>query len=49
MVLIALAGGGQEAGRLKSKGAGFDQHRVKPVYLDALMRLLASLPGGGRP
>jgi CheY-like chemotaxis protein len=49
MVLIALTGWGQEADRRKSKDAGFDQHMVKPVDLDALMRLLASLPGGSRP
>ena len=49
MVLIALTGWGQEADRRKSKDAGFDQHMVKPVDLDALMRLLAALPGGGRP
>jgi CheY-like chemotaxis protein len=49
MVLIALTGWGQEADRRKSKDAGFDLHMVKPVDLDALMRLLASLPGGTRP
>jgi DNA-binding response OmpR family regulator len=48
MVLIALTGWGQEADRIKSKEAGFDLHMVKPVDLDALMGLLAALPGGSR-
>ena len=48
MVLIALTGWGQEADRRKSKEAGFDLHMVKPVDLDALVRLLGSLPGGAR-
>jgi signal transduction histidine kinase len=48
MVLIALTGWGQDADRRKSKDAGFDLHMVKPVDLDALLRLLASLPAAGR-
>ena len=44
MVLVALTGWGQEEDRRKSKDAGFDRHMVKPVDLDALMTLLASLP-----
>ena len=43
MVLVALTGWGQEEDRQKSKEAGFDGHLVKPVDLDALMRVLASL------
>jgi CheY-like chemotaxis protein len=49
MVLVALTGWGQEADRRESKDAGFDLHMVKPVDLDALTSLLASLPGSGRP
>ena len=43
MVLVALTGWGQEEDRRQSKDAGFDAHLVKPVDLDALMKLLASL------
>ncbi|MFN8390121.1 MAG: ATP-binding protein [Bdellovibrionota bacterium] len=42
--LIALTGWGQEADRRRSKEAGFDYHLVKPVQLDELQELLASLP-----
>jgi CheY-like chemotaxis protein len=41
--LIALTGWGQEDDRQKSRDAGFSAHLVKPVHLDALMKLLASL------
>ncbi len=44
MRLIALTGWGQEADRVRSRAAGFDQHLVKPVDADALIALLAS-PG----
>jgi PAS domain S-box-containing protein len=44
MVLMALTGWGQDEDRRQSKDAGFDHHMVKPVDLDALMKLLASLP-----
>ncbi|MGH2626539.1 MAG: hybrid sensor histidine kinase/response regulator, partial [Anaerolineales bacterium] len=44
MVLVALTGWGQDDDRRQSKDAGFDHHMVKPVDLDALMKLLASLP-----
>ena len=43
MVLVALTGWGQEEDRQKSREAGFDAHMVKPVDLDALMRVLGSL------
>jgi CheY-like chemotaxis protein len=43
MVLVALTGWGQEEDRQKSREAGFDSHLVKPVDLDALMKLLAGL------
>jgi signal transduction histidine kinase len=36
--LIALSGYGQEGDRERSKQVGFDQHLVKPVALDALLR-----------
>jgi PAS domain S-box-containing protein len=42
--LIALTGWGQEADRLRSREAGFDEHLVKPVDADALIALLAN-PG----
>jgi two-component system CheB/CheR fusion protein len=41
MLLIALSGWGQEDDRRKSLEAGFDRHFVKPVDVDALMKLLA--------
>ena len=44
MALVALTGWGQEEDRRKSKDAGFDGHMVKPVGLESLMKLLASLP-----
>jgi CheY-like chemotaxis protein len=42
MVLVALTGWGQEDDRKKSAAAGFDHHLVKPVEVDALMKLLSS-------
>jgi len=45
LVLVALTGWGQEEDRHRSREAGFDAHLVKPVDHDALLRLLASLPG----
>jgi signal transduction histidine kinase/CheY-like chemotaxis protein len=44
MVLVAITGWGQEEDRRKSMSAGFNAHMVKPVDVDELMRLLASLP-----
>jgi CheY-like chemotaxis protein len=41
MVMVALTGWGQDDDRRKSKDAGFDHHMVKPVDLNALMKLLA--------
>ena len=43
MILIALTGWGQEEDHQKSRDAGFDGHLVKPLDLDALMKMLASL------
>jgi PAS domain S-box-containing protein len=38
--LVAQTGWGQEEDRRRTKEAGFDAHLVKPVDLDALMKLL---------
>jgi len=43
MVLVAMTGWGQDEERVRSQEAGFDHHLVKPVDLDALTKLLASL------
>ena len=42
-VLIALTGWGHDENRMRTKEAGFDHHLVKPVELDALSRLLATV------
>jgi len=44
MTLVALTGYGQDCDRQRAKEAGFDDHLVKPVSLDSLRNLLASLP-----
>ncbi len=41
IVLVALTGWGQEEDRQQSALAGFDHHLVKPVDVDALMKLLS--------
>ncbi len=41
--LVALTGWGQEEDRRKAREAGFDHHLVKPVELDELQRILATL------
>jgi PAS domain S-box-containing protein len=48
MLLVALSGWGQAVDRRKSAEAGFDHHFVKPVDLDALTQVLATVrsPGG---
>jgi CheY-like chemotaxis protein len=43
MIVIALTGWGQDEDRKKSAEAGFDDHLVKPVDLNQLMKLLADL------
>jgi PAS domain S-box-containing protein len=43
MVLVALTGYGSQEDRRQTREAGFDDHLVKPVDLDALRELLASL------
>jgi PAS domain S-box-containing protein len=44
VIILALTGWGQEEDRQRSQDAGFDNHLVKPLDHDRLMRLLASLP-----
>lgn len=44
MVIVALTGWGQDEDRRKSKEAGFDEHLVKPVSNDALVKLLGEFP-----
>ncbi len=43
LLLIALTGWGQEEDRRRSHEAGFDNHMVKPVDPQGLMKLLAEL------
>jgi signal transduction histidine kinase len=43
-VLIALTGWGQERDRQLTAAAGFEHHLVKPVGLDTLKTVLASVP-----
>jgi two-component system CheB/CheR fusion protein len=43
MFLIALTGYGQTTDRAAGKRAGFDEHLVKPVNVDELLRLLGEL------
>jgi PAS domain S-box-containing protein len=43
LTVIALSGWGQDEDRRRSREAGVDYHMVKPVDLDELGRLLASL------
>ncbi len=42
MVIVALTGWGQEEDRRRSAEAGFDDHMVKPVEVDALGKLMAT-------
>jgi CheY-like chemotaxis protein len=43
-VLVALTGYGQASDKQRSKDAGFVHHLVKPVSVETLRTLLASLP-----
>jgi CheY-like chemotaxis protein len=43
IVLVAVTGWGEEKDQHRTREAGFDLHLVKPVRLDALRALLASL------
>lgn len=42
--LIALTGYGKDSDRLESASAGFDVHLCKPIGIDALAKILKSLP-----
>ena len=44
-LVIALTAWDQDEDRRRSREAGFDAHLVKPVDLDALTRLLATIDG----
>jgi CheY-like chemotaxis protein len=41
VLIIAATGYGQEADRQKSRDAGIDEHLVKPIELEALLRALS--------
>lgn len=43
VMLVALTGWGQDEDRRRTQEAGFDQHLVKPVNLDALQILLTDM------
>jgi CheY-like chemotaxis protein len=43
MILIALTGWGQDEDRRRTAAAGFDQHLVKPVDSQALLKVLAEV------
>src|SRR5690606_5066859 len=43
VVLVALTGYGQESDRQRALEAGFDQHLVKPVSIEAIEALLTQL------
>jgi len=45
--IVAVTGYGQEGDYLRSREAGFDEHLVKPVDLDALRAVLDRSRGGG--
>jgi signal transduction histidine kinase len=47
ITLVALTGWGQDSDRRRSQEAGFDSHLVKPLDLDKLTDLLATLPSTG--
>jgi CheY-like chemotaxis protein len=40
-IMIALTGYGQAEDRVRALAAGFDHHLVKPVDIEALLRLIA--------
>lgn len=46
LTLVALTGWGQDADIRRTREAGFDHHLVKPMDVDALMALLASVRRG---
>jgi two-component system CheB/CheR fusion protein len=45
MCLIALTGYGRASDRAAAREAGFDEHLVKPVHTEQLLRLLADMRG----
>jgi CheY-like chemotaxis protein len=45
MTLIAMTGRGRDEDRQRARDAGFDLHAVKPLVLERLQMLLASLVG----
>jgi signal transduction histidine kinase/ActR/RegA family two-component response regulator len=47
--LVALTGYSQDGDRQQAKAAGFDHYLVKPVSVEALQTLLASLPNSTEP
>ena len=47
VLVVALTGLGTPEDRDRAKDAGFDTHLVKPVDLDALARILETMPSGG--
>ena len=47
--LIAVTGYGQPSDREASAAAGFDAHLVKPVDLELLVELVATLTKGRQP
>jgi signal transduction histidine kinase/ActR/RegA family two-component response regulator len=49
VLLVAVTGWGQEEFRQRSKEAGFDDHLVKPVDVEAFNQILASLDRTGAP
>jgi signal transduction histidine kinase len=49
VTLLAVTGWGQDADRRRSREAGFDLHLVKPLDVDKLSELLASLPAHASP
>ncbi len=42
LTVVALTGYGREEDRLRSRGAGFDRHLVKPVHVEALKDVLGA-------
>jgi CheY-like chemotaxis protein len=45
--IVALTGWGREADRRRTKDAGFDEHLVKPVEVERLRSILATLSTPG--
>jgi DNA-binding response OmpR family regulator len=48
-VLVAMTGWGREEDRVRALVCGFDRHMAKPVALDDLKELFASVPARGGP